>query len=73
MQAAQPKASNRSPSLNCDWTVQLKRAYSQCFEKLIPVFLFHLIFIHILGKIFLKVNSVFRFRNQSLSIQCKDV
>lgn len=44
MQATQPKASNWSPSLNRDWTVQLKRAHSQCFEKLIPVFLLNMIF-----------------------------
>lgn len=75
MQAAQPKASNRSPSRTRDWTVQLKRAHSQCFEKLIPVFLFNMIFQSISLEIFLesKSETVFRFRNQSLSIQCKDV
>lgn len=73
MQAAQPKASNRSPRLNRDWTVQRKRAHSQCFEKLIPVFLLNMIFNPYPWKYFWKVNPVFRFRNQSLSIQCKDV
>lgn len=38
------KSVKPSPSLNCDWTVQLKRAHSQCFEKLIPVFLLNMIF-----------------------------
>lgn len=36
MQAAQPKASNRSPGLNPDWTVQ-KRARKQCFKKVNPI------------------------------------
>lgn len=73
MQAAQPKASNRSPSLKCDRTVQLKRAHSQCFEKLIPVFLLNMVFNPYPWIFFFTVNPVFRFRNQSLSIQCKDV
>lgn len=44
MQAAQPKASNRSPpSLN--WTVQQKRAHTvSVLKKLIPVFLLNIIF-----------------------------
>lgn len=63
----------RSPSLNRDWTVQLKRAHSQCFEKLIPPFLRNMIFNPYPWEYFWKVNSVFRFRNQSLSIQCQDV
>lgn len=76
MQAAQPKASNQGPSLNRDWTIQtwLPVSVSKKKEKkLSPDFLLHMIFNLCPLKYFLKINQVFRFRNQSLSIPCQDV
>lgn len=66
------KAKPRSES----WLDNSDEAPSQCFKekKLIPDFLPNMIFNLCPLKYFLKkINQVFRFRNQSLSIQCKDV
>lgn len=61
------------------WLDNSDVAPSQCFKKkkkekkLSPDFLLHMIFNLCPLKYFLKINQVFRFRNQSLSIPCKDV
>lgn len=61
------------------WLDSSDMAPSQCFKKkgkkkrkLRPDFLLHTIFNQCPLNYFLVINQVFRFRNQSLSIPCKD-